>query len=532
MKKILIITAAACLACASVFAQNLNPEVQVTNDYQARMADVHKKGTVMQVPDSLTKFSTAIDYSVFRTDYKGAYDFSPYSIALAPEARPYDGARFYLRTGAGYSFHPVLRAVYTPFPKGLVRGGAYLSLDGYAGKYSSMDDGRGLWSGRDLSGKGGAMLRWNKESFDLSGDLSWNGIFTADDAMVSNYNKAALDMNIHSNTEDAKMIYDIDAGFHYSADGVSALGRLSEFGYVFDGYLVPEISSGLRLRVDVRSQGSWISGVPGISPVLLNTAAPKAVFDWGTLKLAAGVRLASSKKITIHPDIRAQWVPQSRKVGVSLGIGGGQSVGDYAHYKSQDHWFNVSYLDGFEPTVEKISATLAVRGLLLSRLHYDLSGGYRILNDSPVQGLSVDSFGLYTPGIVFADYSQAWGKLLLNWTGERFNMNLDALYSYTDLEQGPTWLSLPSFSVDADASYNWNRRIYAGVRCKVLGARESTLVSLPALVDLGLYGEYFFGRSFSAWAQIGNLLDQRLSYSPTHIAGGINFTAGICLKLQ
>ena len=527
MKKIYTLIAAALVAGIPVLAQNLNPEVQVTNDYQTRLGDAHKMSIGMSVPDSLTKFSTAIDYSVFKTEYKGAYDFAPYSISLTPEPKAFDGSKLYLRAGAGYSFHPVVRAVYTPFPKGLLRNSEYLSFDGYAGNYSSLD-GRAAYAGRDFGLEAGSLIRWNKELFDLSAKAAYNGIYTADDALVSNYHKGSLSGNIHSNTSDEPISYDFDAAFHYAADKACAVG---EAGYSVDGYVSPDIGRGFKLRIDVHSQGSWYAG--GLfAPVLLNSAAPKAVFEWNDITVAAGAKIALGERFSIHPDVSVDWLVGGNLLDVYLIAGGGQTEDDYSSAKAADHWFNPGYLAAFRPTVEKISGTLGVRGLVFKHLSYDISGGYRILENGALQGLAVDAAGLWTPGVAFADFNQAWGHALLGWKSERLDVNADAFYSWTDLAKGAAYLSVPSFKMETSAVYNWNHIAFAGLRCKMLTARESTLVRLPAFVDLGLYGEYAFGRRLAAWGQIGNILNQKLSYSPTHIAGGVNFTAGICLKLQ
>lgn len=525
MKKTYTTLFLAFAACLALQAQNLNPEVQVTNDYQTRLADVHKNSTEMPVPDSLTRFSTAIDYSVFRTDYKGAYDFVPYSISMEPEARPFDGSALYLRAGAGYSFHPVLRAVYTPFPKGLVRNSEYISFDGYGGEYSSMD-GTPEYRGHDYALEAGTLVRWNKELFDLSAKLAYEGIYAADYANVRNMHKGSLSWNIHSNIEDIPVVYDLDAGLRYAADAQG----VGETGYDLSGFICPEISSGFRIRIDLASRGSWYSG--GLfAPAVYGQAAPKAVFEWNGFTVMAGAALALSSKLTIHPDIRIDWLAGDL-LKISALVGGGQTIGSYSSYKEADHWFGADYLTDFIPTVEKINASLGVKGLLFKHLQYDLGGGYRILENAPLQALGVDALGNYTTGVDFASYNQAWGRALLGWKSERLEVNADALYSWTDLVKGPGYLSVPALAVETSAVYNWNRRIFAGLRCKALSSRESTLVRLPAFADLGLYGEYVFARSLSAWLQAGNLLNQKLSYSPIHIAGGINFTAGICLKLQ
>jgi len=67
---------------------------------------------------------------------------------------------------------------------------------------------------------------------------------------------------------------------------------------------------------------------------------------------------------------------------------------------------------------------------------------------------------------------------------------------------------------------------------KAMSRRESLVMDVPGFADLGLYGEYGFARSFAVWAQVGNLLNQKLAYSPTHMADGVYFTAGICLKIK
>ena len=48
-----IILAAALLAYAAASAQNLNPTVQVTNDYEGKLMEVEKRNVQMAVPDSL-----------------------------------------------------------------------------------------------------------------------------------------------------------------------------------------------------------------------------------------------------------------------------------------------------------------------------------------------------------------------------------------------------------------------------------------------------------------------------------------------
>ena len=257
----------------------------------------------------------------------------------------------------------------------------------------------------------------------------------------------------------------------------------------------------------------------------------KLVYEIGNFSFAAGGKIALSEEFSVHPVLSAQWLAGNGALAVGLNVGGGQTLGNYAAYKAADHWFNASYLTKFVPTVERISASLDISGLLFKNLQYDLSGGWRKLSNGALQGLDVVA-AAYVPGIKYVDYDHAWGTMLLNWKSDRLDVNLDATYAYNMIAKGADYLTPAAFTMETSAVYNWNSRIFAGMRAKVLTSRESTLVKIPAFADIGLYGEYVFASRLSAWAQLGNLLNQKLSYSPTHIAGGLNFTVGICLRLQ
>ena len=95
---------AALLACGlPALSQNIRQSVEVTNEYEAKFSDFQKLGADTQIPDSLYEFDYSFDYSVFDSPYRGSYEFTPYEIQLTPDPMVYDGRRFILRAGAGYS---------------------------------------------------------------------------------------------------------------------------------------------------------------------------------------------------------------------------------------------------------------------------------------------------------------------------------------------------------------------------------------------------------------------------------------------
>ena len=113
MRKILS-SAATLLICAVTWGQNINPTVEVTNIYQGNPSEIHKPQAGMAIPDSLLRFDMDFNYEVFEKPYQGAYNFKPYMLAMKPEKDAYRGKMLYLRTGAGYSFHPQLDFAYSP----------------------------------------------------------------------------------------------------------------------------------------------------------------------------------------------------------------------------------------------------------------------------------------------------------------------------------------------------------------------------------------------------------------------------------
>lgn len=74
--------------CGGLSAQNLNPTVSVSREYQGKLMEVSKPAVKMAVPDSLTEFNLKFDYSVFENPYKGSYDFKPYNMDMRPDAEP------------------------------------------------------------------------------------------------------------------------------------------------------------------------------------------------------------------------------------------------------------------------------------------------------------------------------------------------------------------------------------------------------------------------------------------------------------
>ena len=534
MKKISPIVLAA-LLCSQVFAQNLNPEVEVTNDYEARLSGIRKSVLPMAVPDSLKNFRTSVDYSVFETTYKGAYDFRPYAINVTPEAGVYDGRRFYLRAGAGYSFHPVLQAVFSPDSKGRLYNTSHLDFSGYGGVYHSAGA-AGDYSGHDYGIGAGTSLSWRMPRLQAGVEALYHGIFTKDCDLSSVFNDFGVTGKLGSTDPSFRIPFELSVTLAHAQDDAGAgLGTISENSYLLDGSVYAFRRGNFSAGASVHTQGSFLNAaLPGSLSrfsLLLTHLTPGVVFDNGPVRVSAGLRIGIGDKFAVYPDITARLGVGAGLLEIYGGLTGGPEAYDYSAIKGMNHWFNYGYLQEFKTGEEKIGARLGVRGSISSRVQYDLSGGYVDHGNALLDGLSSDYPGGVQCAAYYADFSEFFGKLSLAWVSDSFNLGAGLLYRKTDLEASDTYLGVPAFSMEVTAVYNWNHRLYAGLRAKAQTPRSSLVWQDKGFVDLGLYSEYGITQSLSLWVQAGNLLNQRITLYPTHIPGGINFTAGISLKL-
>ena len=528
MRKILASIVFCAFAGFAANAQNLNPEVQVTNDYKAEMGEAGKGGVAFSVPDSLVTFRTDVNYSITGRAYKGAYDFNPYEISMVPDMGKAASSRFWLRAGAGYSFHPVLQAVFTPAMESENKLWVYQDLRGYAGNYSSFDGGP-KYKGYDFGEKIGVAGRFKAAGTFINYDVNYNGVFTDDFATNGRFHLFGAEAWMRS-PETAALDYSVKVGAGFGMDGFSALQGVNHTSLRLEGRVHPDMKSDqFEAVVDADLRSDFYSGDTYRS-VFSGSIIPRALFAWDTFKLSLGAALSpGGKGLEIYPaiDLSAGFLDQLAYLSVT----GGQHYYGYADLKLADHWFNPQYTGRLWRSRELVDAKLGVRGNV-SKLQYDLSGGYSVRDDMPMSGLVAPAGERPSCTLRYADYNMWHADLLLAWKSGRLDADGGVHLRRTNVELNDDYLDLPLLECDFKAVYNWNRKVFAGVRAKAASARECNSFGVDGYFDLGLYGEYRTGGSLSVWAQASNLLDSKIATAPVHIRNGIYFTAGICLDLR
>ena len=100
------------------------------------------------------------------------------------------------------------------------------------------------------------------------------------------------------------------------------------------------------------------------------------------------------------------------------------------------------------------------------------------------------------------------------------------------------------FAANVHARYSYDGRLGFSALVEASGKRRAVIPdyngaaftsfnegSLPGYVDVSVGADWQITRVWTLWGRIGNLLDADIQRIPLYVENGINFTAGICLKL-
>ncbi len=548
MKRINLAIAVMAL-CAPLSAQNINQSVQVTNEYESRFSDFQKTGPSLQVPDSLYRFDYSFDYSVFETPYKGSYEFSPYRISVTPEARLYDGSKFFLRLGAGYTIHPQFEMAWQMLQTPDFAIGVFAEAGGYAGRYSR----RGVaesFSGHDLNGRIGLGGQYLRPAVRLSYHFGYEGIFAgeggAEPYFRSGFSSVIAAGRIQSRERPGnQMFYDIDLQYRYSSDGGRSEGKVSASGennlrvavsagpvlaskyrILIDGFFELESLRGDDYYKVADSHGELFGGMRMAS---LGSIKPHVDFLLGPVRLDAGVRVDYSKgteqgAFSVSPDVTARMALLNADMELVAGVSGGQYIQSHYAVKQLNHF---AFMMGSSAKIsrEKLHVRAGLQGHAASRLQYELEAGYVSYQGMPLASLY---------GVLPVDYNAAYVQGRFSWRGPRLELDADAKYSYLRLNTLCAAFAPPAFVGELRGRYNWENRTWAGLFVEAQSSRLSLAsdgVWIPWFANLGLTFEYRIDARWTFWAEAGNLLGMAIERAPGFIEKGQYGTVGFSLKL-
>lgn len=529
MKRHIILTAA-CFLPLSLMAQNLNPEVQVTNEYEIRINDVVKQGPSMTVPDSMLRFDYHFDYFVFDSPYKGAYEFSPYSVRIAPDAGTYDGRKLYLQAGAGWLLKPELDLTWAAIDGKKAALNVFAKGDGFYGLYRRIDDDKLTvdpsdkdW-GWDFRTVGGIESRFNIGKAVLRAELAYDGIFTGHEIYHNGIGHAPY-ANINFRRDNADgFSYSANVRYRYVNDRFEGVGLTEDHDVRVDAAISPYVNKRMRIGVDALfTYNTWYWGA-GVKPHIL--------FRAGNWDFDAGFRLDYTDRLTICPDVNIVFHAFDNYLDIYAGAVGQNHHLSYWDYKTIAHHFvdGNNYPDP-QSFREIADLFLGARGFADFGLRYDVKAGYRFLENAPFWGIGAN--GRET--IIFHECNMLHADLALAWQSKRFDVAGGFHYKWLPYGVGERVFAPASYTADLKIGYNWMKRIYVGIgadfasdRCAYVG--EDT-VTLPWYIDLGARAEYKLTKKVGLWLKGSNLINMDIRQSPMYSPCGPAVIAGVTLSL-
>lgn len=567
MKKMTVLSALLLgAAFLSASAQDLNPEIIVTNEYETKMADAPKQSVPLVVPDTLKNFNLSFDYSVFDNPYEGAYEFSPYVVSLKPELSENEYRNLWVRAGAGYSFHPVLKAAWTPLRKESVSLAVFQDFGGYAGNYRKIlpdltVSRSNVYGGYDFSEAAGAEALVFTNNVDMKIGVKYDGIFAGIGSATDNYNNIGFSFKVRSNDGDSSPFrYNLGFNIDGASDKAPGRGSLRENRFGLGGTIEPNFPSlGFRTVADVSLDCASYRGALDCESVVFSLT-PKAVFQFGPLGLIAGIKLAYAGGIDnanaqfqnygqiAYPDVHAAIGLAEGALTCYADITGGVRAVTYNELKSRNHRFvfdsptRGALLDN---AVERANFTGGLRGRISDWLQYDASAGYGFYAGGPMEFIVVSALdNSVGTGFCFEDYGMFHADL-----GAYIRTSdvlFDAVLKYRGAKlynDSAAAIQSAPFTGNFRFMYNWSDRVMAGLWCDSCTARKTRVavwdgtattlseMKISGYLDLGLSAEYKISDTFSAWLQVGNILNANIRRNPIYVENGINFTAGISLDI-
>ena len=587
------------LLAATAYAQNLNPTVQVTNAYEGKLMEVEKQNIPMAVPDSLLQFDWNFNYSVFDNPYKGAYEFNPYLVEMKPDPVPFDGKNLYVRAGAGYTLHPEVQAVWTPELKGRFKVTVYDDFKGYWGKYSGFNgDLKGLtpdfsgeyfeteilpdstYVGNEIGNrfgvKAGVVTKPVTLSFD--GQFNWLNALWDGRTELNNAFGQSYVLGAKSNFTSA---FSFDAALRF--DGMSNHpqqfdSNVTDEGYIFDKrlhendlgadlLLIYNITGPLSFRIKGSYDHTYFRTVEDENEFLIGdwlNISPMCTYEGDRASISAGVKFSDVwknkdfsdeecyKGKKIYPQLEASYEVIKDALVASAFLTGGQKFNTYASLLEANHFLPInSSLNYFstlgDASVNTFDAGIAFSGRIKSVFQYKIDGGYARYYNAPMEGLRLD---YYTDRpllrYVMANYDLLYADINGSWRSDR--VDASALFRLQKMEltkDSAPALSAPHFVGKADFTYNWNRRIFAGVSAEWSTLRKVRIpyyitdtsneipfyFITPGWVDLGVNAEFKMNSKLSFWLKGSNLLGKPVMRNFLIAEKGPYVTVGICLVL-
>ncbi|MDR2584927.1 MAG: TonB-dependent receptor [Prevotellaceae bacterium] len=527
--------------------QKIDPKVEVQRDYEGGIVEITKPKPSIVVPDSISKFSITMDYSIFDMPFHDLYSFAPLPFihlsATGKERLP----NVHIRLGLLMPFSP--RA--DLFVQAPLSGSSALLLtaqhQSFFGKLPRFQQdektsARIIQNPIDMR----YLLFSPKVHFQMGGGYetdSYRRSFTLD-TMSHVFNRYKANISLSSpksalpGTEWAFSfnwsLLEDEAKFWESPSMVAFKENLIRFkggvgirshpdqifGFTLSGSFANHLSSSVLDR-----------GVYAINPYyqLLKQR----------LHLQIGVVISGihndieSKRIndiSLYPkfEVSYQIVPNS--LSGYAHIGGEDRFNDYQSILSQNRWLSKE----IELSSSHINwdIQMGIKGKAVKHLGYHLFGQYSQTDNqyyfTNIAAPSPEKDDLYA--LTYTDEDRFSAGVELSWNTSPLSFHfLAKLHSYSLYSGGPA-LYRPKTEINLSARYQWRERIIISTESVFRGLVPTPDGEINGFLDIGLQLEYRFASWFGLYLEGKNLLNAEKQYYLCYLDPGMRLGGGITVR--
>lgn len=549
-------------------AQNLDPTVSVTREFEGKSLDALKPTFAMTVPDSLLRFDLDFDYSALESRYRGGVKVEPLLQDLSVEGSEAKFSKLFLNIGAGYGLHPEFDLQWAPVSKERLTVNVYGSHRSYYGNFRNIGLDGGVLrktsgepeKGFDMSNRAGGDLRFDWKKGTLYFDLGYDG-FVSNDWRIRNRSNAA-NASLRLLSKGTKFYYDVKFGYRYAGLGLAAKGiaggalndgaaakgianqarndvsNINEHRFLFDATLGPVLSDHHAVLVDVKFDIASYSPSDGAALVSL---APQYRFWKGRWNIALGAgfeflinpydgSVNLSRGQLVYPKASIEFTAIRDYLNIYAKADGGTKMNSYSDLFALSHAL-VAVPDN---TVERYRVELGLRGNIARVLSFNLRGGWADFSSAPLFGVT----GNMDLALYYKSLATPFAALDLGLKTERVNANAsvcwrNARFVGSDKTAPEGFLPSPLVG-NIDVCYNYRHRIFASISLDAaLGSKGwigSESVRLPGYLDLCAGVRYAHTSHLSFYLKGGNLAAMTLQRVPLYAEAGPYFTAGVTLN--
>ena len=486
----------------------INPKVEVQRDYEGQIMEVAKPKLSINIPDSISQFNIAMDYTIFDKPYHDLYAFTPLPSVHLSSQKTEKLPWVYMRIGTLWQTSPVADLlVQAPLSNtsSLLLTAQHQSFRGELPRYQQA----GKTVADNMLNKTNLRygLNWENGRFEIGGGYDYN-YYTYYGIAPSYFPDSFHSANLNNRTfmrDSMSHAYNL-----YHADialsSLTTVQRGVEWGFSAGWRMIEDrarlwnVAGSLASRenlirfkgeVGFRSQPEQMVGVAvqgAFSNNLFSSEIDRGVFalypyyqfNKNKFALTAGVSVscvinyetASQKanKFFIYPQLALSYQIIPSDLMIYANLKGENRLNDYQSLMAENPWLSQT-LDLRSSDI-RWNVFAGVKGKIAHHLGYNLYGQYIQTNNQYYFHNSAYQANLHqdTPYPIFfynlfavdyADEDRLSAIAELSWVTTPLALHLTGKYHTYTLSTGtPAWYK-PQVELNLTARYQWRERIIA-----------------------------------------------------------------------